>query len=433
MSETDFVAPGPDPGPGLALDPGPRPTGRRIPSVPPDPALPQIRRLLDPEAMASVFERSLRAGMQAREIRIRHLRYKPTSSVLVHYDMWVGGEQHEAVVVAARDGPVKRARHFEDALRRRPLHLRHAVARPLRYDAELEALVQWLPLDIWLPALAEPSAKLAQALRRQGLELTEPAPTPVRLSYKPRRRATLCFGGHLLKAYAKPADFEAAVSGLKASGAVDGFRTARLEAALAGLNLTVQSWVPGDPPSDARAAAPLAARMLRALHHRTVNGSLRPLTVQAQASAAIASARLVKILLPPLGTRLDALARRIDATAPDESSLVASHGDFHAGQLLLDETGEGMIDFDKACAAPPAFDLGNFAARLVGGEDGDLESAASTLDVLVDCYGRPSPGVRWSFAASILRRATSPFRYFQEDWPRRVEGMVEAADRALAR
>ena len=194
--------------------------------------------------------------------------------------------------------------------------------QPLRYDTELDAFVQSPPLDIWLPVLAEPSANLIQALRHLGLEATDAAPAPVRLSYKPRRRIVLSFGGHVLKAYAKNADFEAAASGLRSSRAVDGFRTARLEAALPTLNLTVQSWVPGRRPSDPLEAAPLAAAMLGALHDGPVNRGGAQLTVQAQATAATASADLLRTVLPHLSQRLDALVRRFAATAPDRTGAV---------------------------------------------------------------------------------------------------------------
>jgi aminoglycoside phosphotransferase (APT) family kinase protein len=171
--------------------------------------------------------------------------------------------------------------------------------------------------------------------------------------------------------------------------------------------------------------------MLGALHDRPVNGGGAPLTAQAQATAATASTDLLRTVLPHLSHRLDALLRRFAATAPDRTGAVASHGDLHAGQLLVDRDGAGMIDFDNACVAPPAFDLGSYAARMVRGEQGDLDSASRTLDALADCYGRPRPGLRWLFATSILRRATSPLRYFHPDWPTRVEAMVDAAGQAL--
>lgn len=404
---------------------------RAAPAIPSDPALPQLGRLLDTDAVVPVLERSLPGGMPVADVAIRYLRYKPCRSALVQYDMSVGGVRQEAVVVAAPDGLVKRARRLREVLHSGSHDPRPAAPQPLRYDTDLDALVQWPPLDIWLPALAEPSANLIQALRHLGLEATEAAPAPVRLSYKPRRRVVLSFGGHVLKAYVKHADFEAATSGLRSSRAVRGFRTARLEGALPTLNLAVQSWVPGRQPSDPLEAAPLAAAMLRALHDRPVNRGGSALTVRAQAMAVAASADLVRTVLPHLSERLDALVRLVAATAPELTGAVPSHGDFHAGQLLIDGDGAGLIDFDEACLAPPAFDLGSYAARMVRGEEGDLDSASRALDVLAGCYGRPEPGLRWSFATSILRRANSPLRYFHSDWPARTEKMVDAASRAL--
>ena len=45
---------------------------------------------------------------------------------------------------------------------------RSPTPNPLVYDAELDALVQWLPLDLALPALAEPPESLREAILAAG-------------------------------------------------------------------------------------------------------------------------------------------------------------------------------------------------------------------------------------------------------------------------
>ena len=57
--------------------------------------------------------------------------------------------------------------------------------------------------------------------------------------------------------------------------------------------------------------------------------------------------------------RLTELARE---TAPDPA--VSSHHDFRPAQVLLHGEGVGFIDFDGACMAEPALDLGRFRAKL---------------------------------------------------------------------
>jgi len=61
----------------------------------------------------------------------------------------------------------------------------------------------------------------------------------------------------------------------------------------------------------------------------------------------------------PLLSRLTELAQE---TIPDPA--VSSHHDFRPAQVLLHGEGVGFIDFDGACMAEPALDLGRFRAKL---------------------------------------------------------------------
>jgi len=61
----------------------------------------------------------------------------------------------------------------------------------------------------------------------------------------------------------------------------------------------------------------------------------------------------------PLRYRLDELVR---VTRPDPA--VSSHHAFRPNQVLLDGEGVGFIDFDGACMAEPAMDIGRFCGML---------------------------------------------------------------------
>jgi hypothetical protein len=56
------------------------------------------------------------------------------------------------------------------------------------------------------------------------------------------------------------------------------------------------------------------------------------------------------------------LADRASAEEPDP--VVPAHHDFRPDQVLVDGDGVGFIDFDSACTAEPALDLGRFCAAL---------------------------------------------------------------------
>ena len=78
------------------------------------------------------------------------------------------------------------------------------------YDADEDVIVTWLPFDPLLPAL---SARPDALARRLDVDLPG---APVLVRYKPRARAVLRWGPHVLKAYGKRRDFDAAVTGLRA-------------------------------------------------------------------------------------------------------------------------------------------------------------------------------------------------------------------------
>jgi hypothetical protein len=168
-------------------------------------------------------------------------------------------------------------------------------------------------------------------------------------------------------------------------------------------------------PDAVRAAAPVAAPPSR------------------QLAAAEASARFVAAILPGIAGRLDALLRELEASMPSIDRLVLSHGDFSARQLLVTPNGLAVVDFDAMCLAPAAFDPATYAAHVVSGGPDDLAAASEVLETLLEGYGGRPPGLSWYLSACILRHSRYPFRYVDEQWPERVEGMIAAAEAALDR
>jgi Ser/Thr protein kinase RdoA (MazF antagonist) len=70
--------------------------------------------------------------------------------------------------------------------------------------------------------------------------------------------------------------------------------------------------------------------------------------------------------VPHIGSAADPLLSRLEAlhsSAPPDP-LVSAHHDFRPAQVLLHEGRIGFIDFDGACRAEPALDLGRFRAKL---------------------------------------------------------------------
>jgi ATP-binding cassette subfamily B protein len=410
---------------------------RRAP-VPDDPALPRLPAVLDPDAMAPFLHRSLGPEAPFPDVRIHHVRYAPGTKVVVRYDVGLDGRRYDA----ARGYLARRAAKPKNVALARRVDGRSPAPMPLHYEPELDALIQWYPLDLELPALAEPPARLLDELEAAGVSVGEVGGEPATLAYRPRRRAVLRVGDHVLKIYARQEDFAAATAGLRAAGGLQGVRAPTLQGDLPARLLTVQPRLSGSPPSRAADVARGAGELLCDLQaawapvappEAAVEAGLAAALPSQQLAVAEASAGFVAAILPALGGRLEALLRELEASVPWIDRLVLSHGDFSARQLLVTPDGLAVVDFDAMRLAPAALDPATYAAHLVFGGPDDLDDASEALEELLEGYGGRPLGLSWYFATSILRHSRYPFRCFDEHWPERVEGMVTAAEAALDR
>jgi ATP-binding cassette subfamily B protein len=412
-------------------------------SVQNDPALPHLPVLLDRDAMAPFLHRSLGPDAPFPDVRIHYVRYRPGTKAVVHYDVGLDGRRYDAVAMIAAHGRLaRRAERPENVALARLVDGRSPAPMPLHYEPELDALIQWYPLDLDLPALAEPPARVLDELKAAGVRLGDVGGEPATLRYKPRRRAVLRVGEHVLKMYAKQEDFDAATAALRAAGSLRGVRTPALGGDLPARLLTVQPLLSGSPPTGAADVARETGELLSDLQaawapvappEAALEAGLAAVLPSQHLAEAEASARLVAGITPALRARVEALLRDLEANVPRIDHLVLSHGDFSARQLLVTSDGLAVVDLDAMCLAPAAFDPATYAAHLVSGGPDDLAEARKVLEELLEGYGGRPPGLEWYLATCILRHSTYPFRYLDEHWPQRVEGMVTAAEAALDR
>ncbi|MDX6618017.1 MAG: ATP-binding cassette, subfamily bacterial, partial [Gaiellales bacterium] len=405
-------------------------TASRV-APPRDAGLPQMSTLLDPAAMALVLQRELSADAALSRVAIRYLRYKPRKSLVVHYDVTVDGALFDAVAtIVARRNVEAWAREPEFRRLAEMVDGRSPALQPLNYEPELQALIQWLPLDISMPALARPPHALRATLQGAGVQIASDGERLRLLAYKPGRRAVLRLDDHVIKIYAGDAEFAGALTGLDASMHLERLRIPEREAVLPDLRMTCQAMLPGMPPSAGPNRAQAAGAALATLHRATLPG-LRSFTHADQLRAAAGSAGSVTAVVPELEQRLTGLLRMLELTIPDQSSLVTAHGDYHANQLLEIDGSLAMIDFDEMCSAAVALDLSSYAAHHVNGGEGDLTAASGALEGLVAGYGVRPHALAWYLSTSILRRSPFPFRLMEPHWPQRIERMVVAAEEAL--
>jgi len=170
-------------------------------------------------------------------------------------------------------------------------------------------------------------------------------------------------------------------------------------------------------PDPIRAAGAMLAR----LHVAGVPDDLaRSLALRAPDPAAqgLAHAALLDELAPGLAERM----RRVVARFPGAASAipVLSHGDLSPDQVLTTRTGDRvwLTDFDRACLAPRAVDLGSFIAVL----DDD-----AFLDGYRDGGGQLPPGdqLRRAVAASLILRAADPLRRASRAWEQEISANLD--------
>ncbi|MDQ1533328.1 MAG: ATP-binding cassette, subfamily bacterial [Actinomycetota bacterium] len=420
---------GPDSDSGSRSNGHAAPAPRRRP--PPDPALPTMSRLLDPAAMEPVLARCLEVEGSLDGVVGHCLRYKPGTNLVVHYEASIDGSPHDVIAMIASRAYLERR---VGKPRSQELNVKATARSPatvaLSFDAEAQAMIQWLPLDLALPALAESPVDLHRSLKAAGVRLVpngDAGGEPELLSYRPRRRAVLGLGSHIVKIYAGEGDFVAAAAALRRVSGLPVVPTARCAAVLPELALTAQPRLDGLPPLPSSDIAAETARMMRTFHDAHFT-DLTPLPPSTQLVAAAASVSMTVAIAPDLAGRAESLLARLNADLPRPGKLVPSHGDCHVGQLLEHEGHLTLLDFDAMCAAPRAFDLGNYVGHLALGETGDRATVAVTLDAIVEGYGSRPEGLGWYVATSILRRSPFPFRRFVPNWHDRMENMIEAAE-----
>jgi hypothetical protein len=395
--------------------------------LPADTALPQMRRLLDVDVMTPILEHMLDQDTTLADVSIRYLRYKPGKRLHVCYQVQTSDSVHEAVAIAEVTADLAAQANAPHNLKLAHKASTRSPARtPLAYNPDLDALIQWSPLDLDLPALAESPQQLRQQLQQAGLAIDNDD-LPRLIKHKPRNRAVMRLNHHFLKIYANTSAFAESIHAQHTAASLP-LRTAKCEAIVPDLRMAVQSLVAGHPPSAGAEVASQAGALLAVLHGTQSSGLPLEPSVD-QLDHAFGDAELVCLLVPSLKDRVDRLLRKLELELPDDP-LVPSHGGFRRSQLLESDGELGVIDFDGFCRSPAARDIASFTASLVE-EPSDLPEAAVALDVLTDGYGRRPPGVMWYVSTYLLRRTRYPFTRLEEDWPDQVESRLSAAELAL--
>ncbi len=326
--------------------------------------------------------RRLVADRVVRTARLRYLEYAPTTSVL-------------AVFAAETDiGPER-------------VMISQGRTWAGQVEASGDVQVALYPHD---PALAGLSAAAGETL-----------------AWVPLQRAVLRDGDLIRKFHADFGAVQTAVAALEAVAPwVPAPRVIEVAPEAASY---VQSLLPGAAlgRADALTATRSAAGLLRRLHRAPIAG-LKVFSAEDLLALCGPVTRLAGFASPHLAARIDGVTAALAGCAPAADELVPSHGDFNVGQLVGDDSGLAMVDFDTLCLASPALDLASYAANLAAGRAGDLDDIGAVLASLTDAYRSRPLDLDWYLAAMVLRRLDRGLRRFKKDWPARTErllGIVE--------
>jgi len=172
------------------------------------------------------------------------------------------------------------------------------------------------------------------------------------------------------------------------------------------------------------------ARTLAKLHQCSFIPA-KPMTIKDHLLRCHPRYSFLALACPELETKIDyivAAAERIEADF-DEIKLAPLHGDFHLGQVHLENGNAWLIDFDALSYGDPAADLGNVLV-ILRGKGRKVPNIAELIRAFLDEYfsimDRDIAGrIPLYQALTHLRRACKCLRTQEEGWQRRVKNMVE--------
>lgn len=400
--------------------------------------LPGLGLVLDDEAFGERLAEVL-SDRQVRSARAVYLRYKPRTSCLVSYRVLCRDSEMDVHALARPSGAAEKLEKARARARRHDpprlfvLDDPAVVVAVFPEDGELRVLAR----------LAEPDARRALLARLLGRDPGLDGPL-VRLRYKPERRwvgrLALGEGSEVaLKAHAA-GGFESALRGSRTWIDEPPLRLPKLLGALRERGLIALEWIVGPGLGEALLAGEagpeevaLAGEALACVHGQPVSGLPAP-APSAEAGRMLSLGAALGFLLPALSATIERLARAVaEGLGTSGGAVAPTHGDFHAGQVVLADGAAALIDFDGAVVGPPAADLASFLAHLERLScAGRLSYARAEIlgHALLEGYERraappPESELALHRAAALFRIAPHFFRDRDPEWPERTEAVLD--------
>jgi aminoglycoside phosphotransferase len=362
--------------------------------IDPDPKLPFMSVATSPSEMLEVFNRHVFAadgsGQRAASVTLEHMDYRPHRRCFFLYGVRFtdrSDEQPLKIIVSLNKDPGKLAKVPATQRALGNGHDRNADAEPAIFLPEYGCLIEFFPQDWKLPALRKAcdTTAIAKLIQRNSGEVAGVSCSATILQYRPHRRCVFLYTLKGPGAGDRHEVIGKVYEDGKSPSAVDVFNTQeslRHEARKRGLviprpiavmdghNVLLMEKIRGKDmkellfdADDRVTMIKTAANALSILHDLPFDGPVNSLPkhlarVRKHADRMFPVVPELTTDLLELLDRLETLERRYPA---EDSCLI--HGDYNAGQILLDGDSFAIVDLDRASLGDPAIDVGNFLAQ----------------------------------------------------------------------
>lgn len=424
-----------------------------------DSGLPGLAAILDPSVMAAQlaeagaeFDGQIdgqsdgQLGAEAEKLELQYLRYKPGTNCLAGYRLGTGPGARVFYAKAYAGGGAQAKLDKAEAkaekrqgLRRIRIDRLGLVLFEFPDDAKLDALQK----------LAQPELRQRLLARTLGDDSIGQSDELETLAYKPERRyvARLVRAGKgepIVFKFYSPERYRAARKAHRALGSVpEEILLQRQCGGSKSYEMLAFGWLQGPTLREALdAGSPVNMESVGAaiarLHAQTLP-KLAQEGVPNTGDELGALAGTLGFLLPGLADSAEQLAKQIAGARADAGEeLGLLHGDLYDKQIVLTESGAGLIDLDDACMGDPRRDLGLWIAHLE--RDRIMGRGLPAVDGLVGAFlegyqavrGRPLAGLAPFVAEGLFRLAHHPFRRQSPDWPERSAEILERTRALLA-
>jgi aminoglycoside phosphotransferase (APT) family kinase protein len=389
-----------------------------------------VALLVDPDAVSELV------GERVVAVRLRH---KPGMSTVAALSTPAGRPWGwvQLTTPQARDKARNAQRRARD--RNRPVHLQAlpgggvAAHGPVVTDPRLHRALDQLPCDLLAALGHDDPTRHAPEVSSWG----DASLHPVRvLRHNPLRRLVLRRGDTVLRlTQEQRRDVGRAARVLLRHGVPVSQPLPLTDDIRRGGRVSRWAWVSGadlhvtpDVTTAQAAGAALAAWHGTAAGHRVV---LTPIDPTTAGQAVVEGLRPVS---EELADRVQSVLQGLVPALTRPQRTVWAHGDFSADQVIgRPGGGAEILDLDRLTLAPPAYDLGSFAAVELLRSQEEVP-AADLLPALLEGYaqGVPDGGELTAWTAyALLLRAGEPLRRARPAWRSEVSARLDLAEEVL--